>query len=81
MHYLSAVYFVIQPPHDSGILWPIIGRYTVYIQQTVPSQPAKSQSTKMHNTYQLLYMYSIPPDDGLQICLEHVEVDGRINRG
>jgi hypothetical protein len=26
-----------------------------------------------HTTYQLLYIYSIPPDDGLQICLKHVE--------
>jgi len=27
------------------------------------------------NTYQLLYIYSIPPDDELQICLRHAEVD------
>jgi len=27
-----------------------------------------------HNTYQLLYIYSIPPDDGLQTCPKHVEV-------
>jgi len=27
-----------------------------------------------HNTYQL-YIYSILPDDGLQICPKHVEVD------
>jgi len=33
------------------------------------------QSTKEHNTYQLLYIYSIPPDDGLQKCPKHVEVD------
>jgi len=25
----------------------------------------------------LLYIYSIPPDDGLQICPKYVEVDGR----
>ena len=25
--------------------------------------------------YQLLYIYSIPPDDGLQIRPKHVEVD------
>jgi hypothetical protein len=25
--------------------------------------------------YHLLYLYSIPPGDGLQICLTHVEVD------
>jgi hypothetical protein len=35
------------------------------------------QSTKKHNTYQLLYIYSIPPDVGLQICPKHVEVDWR----
>ena len=28
-----------------------------------------------HNTYQLLYIYSILPGDGLQICPKHVEVD------
>jgi len=33
------------------------------------------QSTKEHNTYHLLYIYSIAPDDGLQICPKHVEVD------
>jgi len=32
---------------------------------------------KNHNTYQLLYIYSVPPDDGLQICPKHVEVDWR----
>jgi hypothetical protein len=30
-----------------------------------------------HSKYQLLYIYSIPPDDGLQICPKHVEVDWR----
>ena len=34
-------------------------------------------STKKHNMYQLLYIYSIPPDDGLQICPKYVEVDWR----
>jgi len=38
---------------------------------------ANRQSTKRHNTYQLLYIYSIPPDDGLQICPKHVGVDRR----
>jgi len=28
-----------------------------------------------HNTYQLLYMYSIYPDDELQICPKNAEVD------
>jgi hypothetical protein len=33
------------------------------------------QSTEKHKMYQLFYIYSIPPDDGLQICPKHVEVD------
>ena len=37
--------------------------------------PANRQSTKKHNAYQLLYIYGIPADDGLQICSKHVEVD------
>jgi hypothetical protein len=37
--------------------------------------PTNRQSTKKHNTYKLLEMYSIPPDDGLQICPKHVEFD------
>ena len=28
-----------------------------------------------HNMYQLLYIYSTSPGDGLQICPKHVEVD------
>ena len=39
--------------------------------------PANRQSTEKHNTYQFLYIYSIPPDDGLQRCPKHVEVDWR----
>jgi hypothetical protein len=31
--------------------------------------------SKPHQTYQLLYIYSIPPDDELQICTKHEEVD------
>ena len=38
---------------------------------------AGNQSTKKHSTYQLLYVYSIPPDDGLQIRPKHVKVDWR----
>jgi hypothetical protein len=37
--------------------------------------PDNRQSSKKHNTYQLLYIYSIPRDDGLQIFPKHVEVD------
>ena len=49
--------------------------YQLYI-YSHPNQ-ANRHSTKKHNTYQLLYTYSIPPDDGLQICPKHVEVDRR----
>ena len=40
-------------------------------------RPANLQPTEKHNTYELLYIYSIPPDDGLQICPKHVEADWR----
>jgi len=36
-----------------------------------------TQSTEKHSTYQLLYIHSIPPDDGPQICPKHVEVHWR----
>ena len=42
-------------------------------------RPANRQSTGKQNTYQLLYIYSITPDDELQICPKHVEVDWRNN--
>jgi len=32
---------------------------------------ANGQSTDQHNTYQLMYIHSITPDDGLQICPKH----------
>jgi hypothetical protein len=41
-----------------------------------PFQTGK-QSTRKYNTYKLLYIYNIPPDDGLQICPKHVEVEWR----
>jgi len=79
MHYLSSVYFINQPLHVSGIfvahhqevycIYTTIG--TCYAFQLTVCWPANRQSTKKHNTY----IYSIPPDDGLQICPKHVEVD------
>ena len=39
--------------------------------------PANGQSTVQHDTFQLLYIYGIPPADGLQICQKHVHVDWR----
>ena len=47
-----------------------------FILSPIPTRPTDSQLEK-HNTYQLLYIYSIPPDDGLQICPKHVQVDRR----
>jgi len=36
---------------------------------------ANRQSTEKHEMYQLLYIYSIPPDEELQLCLKHVKGD------
>ena len=70
MHYLSTVDFVNEPLHVSDIFVPHhLELYRKYIQQ--PGQ----QSTAKHNTYELLYIYSIPPDDELQIYPKHVEAD------
>jgi hypothetical protein len=89
LHCLSSVYFVNQPLHVSGIfvahhqevyfIYTTIGTCCA-LQLTVcwpVGQSANRQSTEKHNTCQLLYIYSIPPDDGLQICPKHVEDDWR----
>ena len=85
VYYLFSVYFVHQPLHVSDIF--VVHHqevYYIYIQQLVCIVlfswlsivwVGMEQSTKKHSTYQLLYIYSIPPDDGLQICPKHVEVD------
>ena len=39
--------------------------------------PSSGGTLYIYNTYQLLYMYSIPPDDGLQIYPKYVETDWR----
>jgi hypothetical protein len=84
MHNLSLVYFVSQPLHVSGIFvahhWEV---YCIYTAGTCWAfelaglgwNSISTQPTEKHNTYQLLYKYSIPPSDGLQICPKHVEVD------
>jgi hypothetical protein len=59
MHYLSSVYFVSQPAHVSSIF--LAHHEEVYCMYTT-------------NWY-MLFIHSIPPDDGLQICLKHVQVD------
>jgi len=80
MYYLFSVYFVSQLLYVSGI--SVAHHQEVYcinttictccdFQLTVCWQ-ANRQSTENHNTYKLLYLYSIPPDDGL-----HVEADWR----
>ena len=83
MHYLSSVYFVNQPLHVLGIsvahhqevycIYTTIGTCCAF--QLTVCWPANRQSTEKHNMYQLLYIYSIPPHDGLQIFQKHVEVD------
>jgi hypothetical protein len=72
MHYLSSVYFLNQPVHFSGIF--VAHHREVYCILPVCRQ-ANRQSTEKHKTYQLLYIHSILPDYGLQICPKHVEVD------
>jgi hypothetical protein len=87
MQYLSTAYLVNQPLHVSGIFVARHqGVYCIYTSigkccgfQLTVCWPGwfNRQSTENHNTYQLLYIYSIPPDDGPQICPKHEEVDWR----
>jgi hypothetical protein len=49
-------------------------KFYVLLTVQLHPNPANRQSTEKHNTYQLLYIYSIPPNDGLQICPKHVEI-------
>ena len=87
--YLSSVYFANQPVHVSGIF--VAHHREVYCIYTTngtcctvqlavcwpAGRPTNRQPTEQYNTYHLLYIYSIPPDDGLQICPKHVQVDWR----
>ena len=82
MHYLSSVYFVNQPLHVSGMFVAHHQEvHCIYIYIYIynwsvgwDGVPPNTQSTTKHNMPQLLYIYiySIPPDDGLQICPKHV---------
>jgi len=56
-------------------MYTTVGKYPAFQSTVRYPDSANGQSTKKHNRYQLLYTYSIPPDDGLQICPKHVEVD------
>ena len=59
LHYLSSVYFVSQPVHVSSVF--VVHHQEVYcIYTTICTNCC---------------IYSIPPDDELQICPKHVEVD------
>jgi len=66
MHYLSSVYFVNQPLHIWGIF--VANHQEVYCIYT---------TIGTCSVYIYIYIYSIPPHDGLQICPKHVEVDWR----
>jgi len=78
---LSSAYFVNQPVHVSGIFvarhQELYCIYTCCAVQLTVCWPANRQSIEQHKKYKLLYIYSIPPDDGLQIWPKHVEVDWR----
>jgi hypothetical protein len=83
MHYYSSVYFVNQPLHVSDIfvahhqeVYYIYNNWYVLcflIDCLLAGWPTDSQlkSTTCTNCC----IYSTPPDDGLQICPKHVEVD------
>jgi len=83
MHCSSSIYFLIQPLHVSGIfvahhlevycLYTTIGMCCTF--QLTVCWLANRQSTEKHEAYQLLYIYSVPPGDGLQICPKHVEAE------
>jgi hypothetical protein len=65
-------------PSSGGIPYIYNSWYVLcFLVDCLFAAPINFQSTKKHNTYQLLYIYSIPPDDGLKICPKHVEVDWR----
>jgi len=39
------------------------------------SSPSSGGVLYIYNTYHLLYIYSVPADDGLQMCPKHVDID------
>jgi hypothetical protein len=81
MHYLSSFYFASHPLHVSGIFvahhqevyciriynnWYVLCFSFDSLLSELGLNQANRQATKKHNTYQLLYVYGIPPDDGLK---------------
>ena len=85
MRYLSSVYFVNQILHVSGInvahhqevycICKTIGTCCAFSWLSVgrSANRLSTESTKLTNCC----IYSILPDDGLQVCPKHVEVDWR----
>ena len=60
----STCFGYICSPSSGGILYIYNNWYVLYFLLIVTvCWPANRQSTKKHNTYQLLYIYIIPPDD------------------
>ena len=76
MHYLSSVCFVNQHLHVSGM--SVAHHQEVYCIYTTIGTCYAFQLTVCIYTvcmYIYMYIYSIPPDDGLQIYPKHVDVD------
>ena len=67
-HSTSTCFGCICGPSSGGILYIYSNLYMLCFS-------VARQSTKKHNMYQQLYMYSISPDDELQICPKHVGVE------
>jgi hypothetical protein len=70
MHNLISVYFVKNLYMLRAYLQPISRRYTVRIQQLVLTVLFRWLSVVLagqpeNSKYQLLYLYGVPPDDGL----------------
>jgi len=70
MQYLSSGYFVNQFLHVSGIF--VAHHQEVHCIYTTIGTCCAFQFTVC---WPYMFIYSIPPDDGLQICPKHVEVD------
>jgi hypothetical protein len=90
LHNLSSVYFVNQPicfrhicsPSSGGTLY-VYNWYMCFLVDSlltglrwnsIPTRSTDSQLKSTTHTICCIYIYSIPPDDGLQICLKHIEV-------
>ena len=77
LHYSFAVYFVNQHLHVSGIF--VAHHQEVHCMYTTigPANRQSTRNTTRTNFCIYIYIYSVPPDDVLQICPKHVEADWR----